>query len=186
MANLVKGQKADLTKNTEQKKFLVGLGWDLNKLGSEADLDAVAFLLGENGKVAAETDMVYFNNLSHPTGAVVLSGDNRTGEGDGDDEKINIDFSLVPAAVQKIVIAISIHDAVVRKQNFGLVQNPFVRVVDPATNTEVHKFDLGEDFSTETAVIAGEFYRNGEEWKFAAKGEGVRGGLEKICETYGA
>lgn len=188
--NLSKGQRVSLDK--AMKMGLVGLGWDTNKYdgGADFDLDAAAFLLGANGKVASDADFVFYGNLKHSSGAVEHMGDNLTGEGDGDDEQIFIDFSKVPASVEKIAITVTIYDAISRGQNFGQVSNSYVRVAkvnsqsDP-NGEEVLKFDLGEEFSIETAIVVCEIYRNNGEWKFKAVGAGYQGGLEALCRQYG-
>lgn len=188
--NLSKGQRVSLDKS--MKMGLVGLGWDTNKYdgGADFDLDAAAFLLGANGKVASDADFVFYGNLKHSSGAVEHMGDNLTGEGDGDDEQIFIDFSKVPASVEKIAITVTIYDAISRGQNFGQVSNSYVRVAkvnsqsDP-NGEEVFKFDLGEEFSIETAIVVCEIYRNNGEWKFKAVGAGYQGGLEALCRQYG-
>ena len=175
MVSLVKGQKVDLTKgNAGLKKILVGLGWDTNKYdGDDFDLDASAFLLDKNGKVTTDKDFVFFNNLVHPSGAVKHMGDNRTGEGEGDDEQIEVDLSKVPASIEKIAFTATIYDAESRCQNFGQVSNAYIRIVDESTNQEIIRYDLGEDFSIETAVVVGELYKNNGEWKFNAIGQGT-------------
>ena len=186
--SLSKGQKVDLTKgNPGLSKLVVGLGWDTNKYdgGAAFDLDAAAFLLGANGKVQADSDFVFYNNLKHSSGSVQHMGDNLTGEGEGDDEQIKIDLSLVPANVEKIDFTVTIHEAETRKQNFGQVSNALIRVVNEADNQEIIRYDLGEDFSIETAVVVGELYRNGSEWKFNAIGSGFKGGLEALCKNFG-
>jgi len=186
--NLQKGQKADLTKgNAGLSKLMVGLGWDTNHYsgGDDFDLDAAAFLLGENGKVFQDTDFVFYNNLRHDSSAVEHLGDNLTGDGDGDDEQLKVDLSKVPQAYQKIVFTVTINDAEERKQNFGQVSNAFIRIVDEANGQELMRFDLGEDFSVETAVIFGELYRHNGEWKFNAVGNGFKGGLAALCNHFG-
>ena len=186
--SLQKGQKVDLTKtNPGLTKICIGLGWDVNKYdgGSAFDLDTAAFLLGENGKVREQGDFVFYGNLNHSSGAVTHLGDNLTGEGEGDDEQIMIDLSKVPVDVQRIAFTATIYDPEVRKQNFGQVSNAYIRVVDSANNTELIRYDLGEDFSIETAVVVGELYRNGSEWKFNAIGSGFQGGLAALCGNYG-
>lgn len=186
--SLTKGQKVDLTKgNPGLSKLVVGLGWDINKYdgGSSFDLDAAAFLLAGNGKVAADEDFVFYGNLKHSSGGVEHMGDNLTGEGDGDDEQIKVDLALVPASVEKIDFTVTIYDADVRKQNFGQVSNAYIRIVDEVNNTELIRYDLGEDFSIETAVVVGELYRNNGEWKFNAIGSGFEGGLKALCQNYG-
>lgn len=187
MVNLVKGQKVDLTKGNEGlKQLVVGLGWDVNKYdGSNFDLDSSAFLLGANGKVRSDDDFVYFNHLRHSSGAVNHMGDNLTGEGAGDDEQIIVDLTKIPDDVQKIVFAVTIYDADSRMQNFGMVANSFIRVVDKDKNEELVRYDLGEDYSTETSMVLGEIYRHNGEWKFAAIGSGYTGGLQSLCNDYG-
>ncbi|PLT31096.1 TerD family protein [Peribacillus deserti] len=185
---LAKGQRIDLTKtNPGLTKAIIGLGWDTNKYsgGSAFDLDASAFLANDQGKVQDDLEFVFYNNLKSPTGAVEHTGDNRTGEGDGDDEQIVVDFSLLPAHVTKIGIAVTIHDADARKQNFGQVSNAFVRVVNPENDEEILRYDLGEDFSIETAVVICELYKHGSDWKFNAIGSGFSGGLADLCRNYG-
>ncbi|MDF0725768.1 TerD family protein [Cytobacillus sp. S13-E01] len=185
---LSKGQRIDLTKtNPGLVKAMIGLGWDTNKYqgGRDFDLDASAFLVDENDKCLNDQDFVFYNNLSHPSGAVVHSGDNRTGEGDGDDEQLIVDFSKIPSNVHKIGITVTIHDANTRHQNFGQVSNAFVRVLDDSNNQELLRFDLGEDFSIETAVVICELYRYGNDWKFSAVGSGFSGGLADLCSNYG-
>jgi len=186
--NLKKGQKVDLTKgNPGLSKLLIGLGWDVNKYdGGEAfDLDAEVFLLGADGKVTSDADFVFFNNLKHPSGSVEHMGDNRTGEGEGDDEQVKVDLSKVPANIEKIDFTVTIYDADTRKQNFGQVSNAYIRVVDDSKNEELIRYDLGEDFSIETSVIVGELYRHNGEWKFNALGSGFAGGLEALGKNYG-
>lgn len=186
--NLTKGQKVDLTKgNPGLSKIIVGLGWDTNKYdgGADFDLDAAAFLLGTNGKVASDSDFVFYGNLKHSSGGVEHMGDNLTGEGDGDDEQIKVNLSSVPAGIAKIGFTVTIYEAEARRQNFGQVSNAYIRIVDETSNTELIRYDLGEDFSVETAVVVGELYRNGGEWKFNAIGSGFRGGLKALCQNYG-
>jgi Uncharacterized proteins involved in stress response, homologs of TerZ and putative cAMP-binding protein CABP1 len=186
--SLQKGQKVDLTKtNPGMTNVMVGLGWDTNKYdgGSDFDLDAAAFLLGENGKITADTDFVFFNNKNHPSGAVIHMGDNLTGEGDGDDEQIMVDLSKVPANIAKIDFTVTIYDAESRRQNFGQVSNAFIRIMNKDSGEELIRYDLGEDFSIETAVITAELYRNGAEWKFNAIGSGFSGGLAALCRNFG-
>ncbi len=186
--SLTKGQKVDLTKgNPGLSKLLIGLGWDVNKYdgGSAFDLDAAAFLLGGSGKVAGDADFVFYGNLKHASGSVEHLGDNLTGEGEGDDEQIKVDLSAVPASVEKIDFTVTIYEAEERRQNFGQVSNAFIRVVDETTGAELIRYDLGEDFSIETAVVVGELYRNNGEWKFNAIGSGFQGGLHALCLNYG-
>lgn len=186
--NLSKGQKVDLTKgNPGLKHLMVGLGWDVNQYdgGADFDLDAAAFLLGQSGKVRKQEDFVFYGNLKHESEAVVHMGDNLTGEGEGDDEQVRVDLSLVPADVMKIAFTVTIYDSDARRQNFGQVSNAFIRIVDEDTNREVIRYDLGEDFSIETAVVVGELYRHNGEWKFNAIGSGFQGGLAALCGNYG-
>ena len=186
--NLTKGQKVDLTKgNPGLKKIMVGLGWDVNQFdsGADFDLDAAAFLLGENGKTPTEKEFVFYGNLEHPSGAVKHMGDNLTGDGEGDDEQVSVDLSKVPANIQKIAFTVTIYDADVRHQNFGQVSNAFIRIVDETNNQEIIRYDLGEDFSIETAIVVGELYRNNGEWKLNAIGSGFQGGLAALCGHYG-
>lgn len=188
MISLLKGQKVDLTKNNPGlSKVLIGLGWDVNKYDGQSpfDLDAAAFLLGANGKVASDADFVFYNNKTHSSGSVIHLGDNRTGAGEGDDEQITIDLAKVPATVEKISFTVTIHDAEARKQNFGQVSNAFIRVADEEKGNNLIRYDLGEDFSIETAVVVAELYRNSGEWKFNAIGSGFKGGLKALCENFG-
>ena len=186
--SLKKGQKVDLTKtNPGLKEILIGLGWDTNKFdgGSDFDLDAAAFLLGGSGKVNSDADFIFYGNLKHASGSVEHLGDNLTGAGEGDDEEIKIDLSKVPAEVEKIDFTVTIYEADERKQNFGQVENAFIRVMDATNNKELIRYDLGEDFSIETAVVIGELYRNKGEWKFNAIGSGFSGGLAALCNNFG-
>lgn len=186
--NLTKGQKIDLTKdNPSLSRILIGLGWDINVFnsGSSFDLDAACFLLNERAVCAKETDFIFYNNLSHSSQSVTHLGDNRTGEGDGDDEQIQIDLSKIPADIHKISFTVTIHDATERGQNFGQVSNSFIRIVDEMTNIELVRYDLGEDFSIETAVVVGELYRNSGQWKFNAVGSGFQGGLGALVNHFG-
>lgn len=186
--NLSKGQRIDLTKtNPGLKKAIIGLGWDTNKYsgGYDFDLDASAFLVGANDKVIDEKDFVFYNNLQGANGSVIHTGDNRTGEGEGDDEQLIIEFDKVPEHVHKIAITVTIHDAIQRAQNFGQVSNAFVRLVNQDTNEEVIRYDLAEEFSIETALVVCEIYRHGSEWKFSAVGSGFQGGLAALCNNYG-
>lgn len=186
--SLTKGQKVDLTKtNPGLTSVIAGLGWDVNKYdgGDSFDLDAAAFLLDENGKVLSERSFVYYNNLTDESGAVKHTGDNLTGEGEGDDEQIIIKLNDVPANVNKIDFTVTIYDAENRHQNFGQVSNAFIRLVDEANNNELIRYDLSEDFSIETAIVVAELYRNGSEWKFNAVGSGFQGGLAALCKNFG-
>ncbi|AVK47527.1 chemical-damaging agent resistance protein C [Clostridium sp. MF28] len=185
---LKKGQKIDLTKgNSSLKKILIGLGWDTNRYdgGYDFDLDAAAFCCGEDGKVHNDLDFIFYNNLKHSSGAIEHLGDNLTGDGDGDDEEILIDLSLIPQNISRISFTVTIHDADERKQNFGQVSNAYVRVVNSDNNQELLKYDLGEDFSIETAIVVAEIYRHNGEWKFNAIGSGFQGGLAALCRNFG-
>ena len=186
--NLSKGQKVDLTKgNPGLSSIVVGLGWDTNKYdgGADFDLDAAAFLTGANGKVSSDADFVFYGNLKHASGAVEHTGDVRDGGAEGDDEVIKVDLSLVPPNVEKIAFTVTIYEADVRHQNFGQVSNAYIHIMDGTNGTELIRFDLGEDFSIETAVVVGELYRNNGEWKFNAIGSGFQGGLHALCLNFG-
>ena len=186
--NLVKGQKVELTKaNPGVMKYMAGLGWDVNAYdsGSAFDLDSSVFMVGADGKVTTDADFVFYGNLSHPSGAVVHQGDNLTGEGEGDDERIDVDLSKVPANIEKIVFAVTIYDAETRGQNFGQVRNAFIRIVNSGTGEELLRYDLGEDYSIETSVVVAELYRHNGEWKFNAIGSGYQGGLAALCRAHG-
>ena len=186
--SLQKGQKVSLTKgNPGLKKVVVGLGWDVNAFdtGGAFDLDAAAFMLADNGRTTGSQDFVFYGNLTHPSGSVQHMGDNLTGEGDGDDEQIRVDLSLVPANITKIAFTVTIYDAEVRRQNFVQVNNAFIRIYNEETGEELLRYDLGEDFSIETAAVFGELYKSGDEWKFNAIGSGYQGGLAALCANYG-
>ena len=186
--SLAKGQKVDLTKgNPGLSKLIVGLGWDTNRYdgGHDFDLDAAAFLLDGNGKVSNDADFVFYGNLKHASGSVEHMGDNLPGVGDGDDEQIKVDLSKVPANIEKIGFTVTIYESDVRNQNFGQVDNAYIHIMDEANNTELIRYDLGEDFSIETAVVVGELYRNNGQWKFNAIGSGFQGGLKALCQNYG-
>ncbi len=186
--SLAKGQKVSLTKgNPGLNKVVVGLGWDVNAFdtGGAFDLDSAAFLLTDSGKVSKSEDFVFYGNLKHPSGAVEHMGDNLTGEGDGDDEQIKITLSAVPADITKIAFTVTIYDAETRKQNFGQVSNSYIRIYNEENGEELLRYDLGEDFSIETASVFGELYRNNDEWKFNAIGSGYQGGLAALCGSFG-
>lgn len=186
--SLSKGQKVDLTKtNPGMTKIVVGLGWDTNKYdgGHDFDLDSSVFLLGDNGKVTSDSDFIFYNNTTGGNGSVVHTGDNRTGEGEGDDEQVEINLANVPANVQRITFTITIHDAEARSQNFGQVSNAYARVLNADNNEELIRYDLGEDFSIETALVVGELYRHNGEWKFSAIGSGYQGGLAALATDFG-
>ena len=189
--NLQKGQRVSL--DNSMRLALVGLGWDTNRYdgGADFDLDASAFLLGENGKLLRDEDFVFYNNLNGRDGAVVHTGDNLTGDGDGDDEVIMIDFSKIPSEIKKIAICVTIHDAEARRQNFGQVSNAYIRIAKLSDEFDtvgepVLKFDLEEEFSIETALVVAEIYFKNGEWKFNAVAAGYQGGLEAICRSFGA
>lgn len=185
--NLSKGQKINLSKSKPSlKKIMIGLGWDTAKYSGSADfdLDASVFLQDENGKTLPE-NFIFYNNLRSPDGSVVHQGDNRTGEGEGDDEQIFIDLEKVPAHIKKIAITVTIDSADQRRQNFGMVENAFCRLVNNDTDTEEARFDLGEEFSVETAVVIGELYKYNNDWNFRAIGQGFSGGLLALCNNYG-
>ena len=186
--NLQKGQKVSLSKgNPGLKKLMVGLGWDVNQYdgGYDFDLDAAAFLLGEDGKCPTTDEFIFYGNLKHPSGAVEHMGDNLTGEGEGDDEVIMVDLSKIPESIKRIAFTVTIYEADLRRQNFGQVSNSYIRVVDNVTEKEIIHYDLGEDFSIETAVVVGEIYKHNGEWKFNAIGSGYQGGLAALCASYG-
>ena len=186
--SLTKGQKVDLTKkNPSLKNIMVGLGWDVNEFdsGADFDLDAAAFMLGANGKCPTEKEFVFYGNLEHASGAVKHMGDNLTGEGDGDDEQIEVSLAKIPSNVERIALTVTIYDAEPRRQNFGQVSNSYIRIVDADTDSELIRYDLGEDFSIETAVVVGELYKHNGEWKFNAIGSGFQGGLAALCGHYG-
>ena len=186
--SLQKGQKVDLTKgNPSLKHVLVGLGWDVNKYdgGFDFDLDASAFLLGAKGQTRNTDAFIFYGNLKHPSGAVEHMGDNLTGEGEGDDEQIQVDLTKIPDSIDKIAFTVTIYEAEQRRQNFGQVSNAYIRIVDSDTNKELIRYDLGEDFSIETAIVVGEIYRHGGGWKFNAVGSGFQGGLAALCANYG-
>ncbi|MBK3493291.1 TerD family protein [Viridibacillus sp. YIM B01967] len=185
---LSKGQRIDLTKNDPSLKNIgIGLGWDTKQFdgGQDYDLDASVFLLDASGKCRNEQDFIFYNNLTSTDQSVTHTGDNRTGEGDGDDEKVLVDLSKVSPQIDKIVVTVTIHDAELRRQNFGQVLNAYVRLLNEDSQAEVLRYDLGEDFSIETAVVFCELYRNNNEWKFAAVGSGYQGGLAALVNAYG-
>jgi tellurium resistance protein TerD len=185
--SLSKGGNVSLTKVAPNlTAIFVGLGWDSRTTtGADFDLDASALMVGASGKILSDGHFVFFNNLRSPDGSVEHTGDNLTGEGEGDDEVINVNLVGVPPEVQKIVFPVSIYDAEARSQSFGQIYNAFIRVVDAATNAELARYDLSEDASTETAMIFGELYRMGNEWKFRAVGQGYASGLAGIARDYG-
>jgi len=186
--SLKKGEKVSLAKNNPGlSNVVVGLGWDVNQFdtGGAFDLDAAAFLVTNSGTVRNSSDFVFYGNLKHSSGAVEHLGDNLTGAGDGDDEQLRINLSLVPEEIMKIAFSVTIHDANERRQNFGQINNAFIRIYDGATGEELLRYDLGEDFSIETAAVFGELYKHNAEWKFNAIGSGYQGGLEALCSHFG-
>ena len=186
--SLQKGQRVSLVKdNNPVKNLVVGLGWDINKYdgGFDFDLDASAFLTGTDGKVTNDGDFIFYNNLKHASGAVEYMGDNRTGVGDGDDEQINVDLSKIPQNIAKISFSVTINEAITRRQNFGQVENSYIRIYNEETNEELIKYELGEDFSIETAIVVAELYRHNGEWKFNALGSGFEDGLAGLCKNFG-
>lgn len=186
---LRKGQKVSLEKDgVTLKKVLVGLGWKVDEYlshGVDIDLDASAFLLGRSGKVTCDNDFIFYGNYDDNYGAVHHMGDNRTGNSKGDDEQITIDLDKLPEKIERVVIVVTIYDYEKKRQNFGSVREAFIRIEDMETNREEFRFDLGEDFSCETAVAFGEIYRHNGGWKFNAIGKGFMGGLAAFCHTYG-
>lgn len=185
--SLSKGGNVNLSKEAPGlAKVALGLGWDSRATdGAEFDLDAVAFLVGADGKVAGDNDFIFYNNLKSACGAVEHKGDNRDGEGDGDDETVEITLGTLAENVQRVVIAVTIHDAETRAQNFGQVSNAFIRVVNAADSNEIARYDLSEDASIETAMIFGELYRHNGDWKFKAVGQGFEGGLGPLASSFG-
>lgn len=185
--SLSKGGRISLSKEApDLKKVHVGLGWDPRVTdGSDFDLDAAAFMLTNTGQVRSDADFIFYNQLRSSCGSVEHTGDNLTGAGEGDDEVIMVDISKVPTDVEKIAFTVTIHEAEQRRQNFGQVQNAFIRLMNAENDVEVARYDLTEDYSTETAMIFGEIYRHGNEWKFAAVGQGYTGGLKAMCQQYG-
>ncbi|MFD0854505.1 TerD family protein [Actinomadura adrarensis] len=185
--SLSKGGNVSLTKQAPGLTAVtVGLGWDLRTTtGADFDLDASAMVLDGSGKIVSDQHFVFFNNLRTPDGGVEHTGDNTTGLGEGDDEQIKVSFTAMPDAAQRVAFAVSIYEADSRGQNFGQVRNAFIRVVNQADGTEMARYDLSEDASTETAMVFGELYRNGAEWKFRAVGQGYASGLAGIASDFG-
>ena len=185
--SLTKGGNVNLSKEAPtMTKMVIGLGWDTRATdGAAFDLDAIGFVLNADGKVRADSDFIFFNNKQNAEGSVVHGGDNRTGEGDGDDETIMIDLSKMPANVEKVAVCVTIYDAETRKQNFGQVSRAYVRVLNEANQQEVARYDLSEDGSVETAMVFGEVYKHNNEWKFKAIGQGFKGGLGPLAASYG-
>ncbi|MEN3269966.1 TerD family protein [Pseudonocardia sp.] len=185
--SLTKGGNVSLSKEAPGlTAVIVGLGWDVRSTtGADFDLDASAILLNADGKVVSDKHFVFFNNLTSPDGSVEHTGDNLTGEGEGDDEAIKVNLATVPAEIARIVFPVSIYDADTRRQSFGQVTNAFIRVVNAAGEKEIARYDLTEDASTETAMLFGELYRHGPEWKFRAVGQGYASGLAGIARDFG-
>ena len=190
--SLSKGGKVSLAKVATDAgisggltKIMVGLGWDVNRYdgGADFDLDAAAFMLAGTGKVRSSDDFIFYNQKVGP--GVEHMGDNRTGEGEGDDEVINVDLNAIPADIERVSFTLTIDQAEQRNQNFGMVENSYIRVVDAASGTELIRYDLGEDFSVETAVVVADLYRHNGEWKFNAIGSGFSGGLAALCANFG-
>jgi tellurium resistance protein TerD len=185
--SLQKGGNVNLSKEAPGlKKVIVGLGWDPRATdGATFDLDGSAFLLGADGKVRGDNDFIFYNNLKSPDGSVEHTGDNRTGQGEGDDERLVIELARVPPEIDKIAVAVTIHEAEQRRQNFGMVARAFIRCLNADGEREIARYDLSEDSSTETAMIFGELYRAGGEWKFRAVGQGYKGGLGPLARSFG-
>ena len=185
--SLIKGGNVSLTKEAPTMNIaMAGLGWDARVTdGADFDLDASVFMVGDDGKVISDASFIFFNNKTSTCGSVTHMGDNRTGEGDGDDEQVKIDLTKIPAEVKKLVFAVTIYDAEARKQNFGMVSNSYMRVFNNDNGTEIARFDLSEDASTETAMVFGELYRHNAEWKFKAVGQGFAGGLSALASQHG-
>ena len=185
--SLHKGGNVNLSKEAPNlKKIIIGLGWDPRSTdGATFDLDGSAFLLKNDGKVRGDSDFIFYNNLKSTDGSVVHTGDNQTGEGEGDDERLEIDLTRVPADIERISITVTIHDADARRQNFGMVSKAFIRCLNAEGEKEIARYDLSEDSSTETAMIFGEIYRYNGEWKFKAIGQGFNGGLGPLARSFG-
>lgn len=185
--SLQKGGNVNLSKEAPSlKKLVIGLGWDPRATdGAAFDIDGSAFLLKADGKARADSDFIFYNNLTSTDGSVTHLGDNTSGAGDGDDEKLTIDLAMVPAEIEKITVGVTIHDAEARKQNFGMVSKAYIRCLDANGDKELARYDLSEDSSTETAMIFGEIYRAGAEWKFKAIGQGFAGGLAPLARSFG-
>ena len=185
--SLQKGGNVNLSKEAPGlKKMTIGLGWDTRATdGAGFDLDGAVFLLNTTGKVRSDADFIFYNNLKSADGSIVHSGDNLTGAGEGDDETVTIDLSSVPADIDKIVVGVTIHEAETRGQNFGMVSKAFIRCINADGGTEIARYDLSEDGSTEAAMVFGEVYRNGTDWKFRAIGQGFQGGLGPLAKSFG-
>ncbi|HWS39760.1 MAG TPA: TerD family protein [Arenimonas sp.] len=185
--SLQKGGNLSLTRSAPNlKRILIGLGWDARETtGDDFDLDASVFMLRENGKVSSDQDFIFYNHLKSSCGSVEHTGDNLTGEGDGDDESVKVNLEKISHSVHRIVISVTIHDASSRRQNFGMVRDAYIRIANLDNDIEIARFDLSEDYSTETAMVFGEIYRHGVEWKFKAVGQGFSGGLEPMAQSFG-
>lgn len=185
--SLSKGGNVSLSKeDPSMTKMLIGLGWDARATDGVAfDLDATAFMLGSNGKVAKDADFIFYGNLKSTCGSLTHQGDNRTGDVDGDDEVLEVQFAKIPSTVEKIAICVTIHEGEARRQNFGMVSKAYIHCVNADSNNEITRYDLSEDASTETAMIFGELYRHGSEWKFRAVGQGFAGGLKPLALNFG-
>ena len=185
--SIQKGGNVNLSKEAPGlSKIVIGLGWDPRTSdGAGFDLDGSAFLLKADGKARSDADFIFYNNLKSADGSVIHAGDNLTGGGDGDDEKITVDLAKVPLEIERIAISVTIHEADARKQNFGMVAKAFIRCLNADGNAEIARFDLSEDGSSETAMIFGEIYRAGSEWKFKAIGQGYKGGLGPLARSFG-
>lgn len=192
--NLQKGQKVDLTKNNQGlSKVVVGLGWDeaeqkrglFSKKPADIDCDASAILLSTGGKLSSNSDVIFYHNLKHSSGAVMHCGDNLTGAGEGDDEQIIVELKKIPENYERIVFVVTIYQAKERNQHFGMIKNAFIRIVDSSTGNEMFKYDLSENYDGRTAMIFGEIYRHNGEWKFSAVGAGYQGGLAALCKSFG-
>lgn len=185
--SLAKGGNVSLSRTDPTlKKILIGLGWDArSSTGDDFDLDASLFMVGTDGKVPSDSHFIFYNQLLSPCRSVEHTGDNRTGAGDGDDEALKVDLGAVPDNIARLVVAVTIHDADARRQNFGQVSGAFMRIVNQENDAEIARFDLSEDYSTETAMVFGEVYRHNGEWKFKAVGQGYAGGLFALCLHHG-
>jgi tellurium resistance protein TerD len=185
--SLQKGGNVNLSKEAPSlKKLVIGLGWDPRATdGATFDLDGSAFLLKADGKVRSDADFIFYNNLKSKDGSVTHMGDNTTGAGEGDDEKLTVDLALVPTEIERITVGVTIHDAETRKQNFGMVSKAYIRCLNGDGEKELARYDLSEDGSTETAMVFGEIYRAGTEWKFKAVGQGFAGGLGPLARSFG-
>lgn len=185
--SLTKGGNVSLSKEAPGlTSITIGLGWDPRVTdGQDFDLDGSAFLLNTSGKVRTDSDFIFYNNKTSTDGSVNHNGDNRTGQGDGDDETISIELNKVPADIDKIIVAVTIHEGNARGQSFGQVSKAYIRIVNQAGGAEIARYDLSEDASTDTAMIFGEVYRHGTEWKFRAVGQGYAGGLAPLAQSYG-